>query len=72
MIYTHVLNKGVLIARSPADMMGKTDLSHPGNPLTKLPPELQKRFEHIVNKRYDGDLAAAISAFLDLHGNMKI
>lgn len=69
MIYTHVINNGVLDVISPADMLGKSDLLSPANPLTKMSSELQKRFEGIVNKRYNGDLAAAISAFLDLHGN---
>ena len=68
MIYTHVLNKGVLGVRSPADMLQNNNPLHPGNPLAKLPTELQKRFEDILNKRYDGDLEAAISAFVDLHG----
>jgi len=72
MIYTHVLNKGALGIRSPADMLGKNDLLHPGNPLAKLPAELQKRFEDILNKRYNGDLEAAISAFLHLHGNIDL
>jgi hypothetical protein len=71
MIYTHVLNKGVLGVRSPADMMGKNNLLHAGNPLAKLPTQLQKRFEEIVNIRYDGDLAATISAFLELHGKKE-
>jgi len=71
MIYTHVLNKGVLGVRSPADNMGKNNPLRSGNPLAKLPPQLQKRFEEIVNKRYNGDLAAAISAFLQLHGKME-
>ncbi len=69
MIYTHVLNKGVLGVRSPADMLAKNDLLHQGNPLAKLSTKLQKRFEDILNKRYNGDLEAAISAFVDLHGN---
>jgi len=72
MIYTHVLNKGVLGVRSPADMLGKNNFLNRGNPLAMLPPVLQKGFEDIVNNRYNGDLAAAISAFLDLHGKMKI
>jgi len=71
MIYTHVLDKGVLGVRSPADMLGKNDPLNRGNPLAMLPVELQKQFEDTVNKRYSGDLAAAISVFLDLHGKMK-
>jgi len=61
------LNKGVLGVRSPADMLKENDF-HVGNPLAKLPIDLQKRFEDILNKRYDGNLQAAISAFVDLHG----
>jgi integron integrase len=72
MIYTHVLKKGVMDVRSPADMMGKTDLLHPGNPLKKLPSELQTQFKDTVNSRYNGDLAAAISAFLELHGKTAL
>jgi len=70
MIYTHVLNKGVLGVHSPADMMGKSNILHQGNLLAKLPLELRKQFEDIINNRYDGDLAATISAFLQLHGKM--
>ena len=67
MIYTHVLKKGVLGVRSPADMMGKEYTLHTVNPFSKLPSEIQKQFKYIVNKRYNGDLTAAISAFLNLH-----
>ena len=42
-----------------------------GNGWEELPPPLLKRFNELVNKRYKGDLAAAISAFLDLHGNLS-
>ena len=71
MIYTHVLKSGVVGVKSPADMMEKNKLLSTDNQLAKLPSKLQKLFEDIVNKRYNGDLAAAISAFLELHGKME-
>lgn len=58
----------MLWARSPADVLEKGDPLRPGNPLEELPAEMEKRFRNIVNKRYNGDMAAAISAFLTLHG----
>jgi integron integrase len=70
MIYTHVLKKGVLGVRSPADMMGSNNSPPVGNISAALPPVLQKKFDDIVFKRYDGDLTAAISAFVDLHGKL--
>jgi hypothetical protein len=70
MIYTHALKKGVLGVRSPMDMLATLHSANSGNALEELPPPLLKRFKELVNKRYKGDLAAAISAFLDLHGNL--
>ena len=72
MIYTHVLNRGVMGVRSPADVLGKDKPLRPSNPLAQLPAEIQKRFRNIVNKRYNGDLSAAISAFVDLHGEIAV
>ena len=68
MIYTHVLNKGGMAVRSPADMLiDKGDIQSE-NPFNKVPAPLQKQFMEILNNRYKGDMSAAISAFLNLHG----
>ena len=72
MIYTHLINRGVLSVQSPVDMLGKTNLLSLDNPLIKLPHELQQRFQLIVNKRYNGDLETAISAFLELHRKIAL
>jgi integron integrase len=72
MIYTHALKKGVLGVRSPMDMLATFNSANSGNALEELPPPLLNRFKELVKKRYKGDLGAAISAFLDLHGNLSL
>lgn len=67
MVYTHVLNKGGMGVRSPADFLGN-DFIRPDKPFAALPPALEQQFRETVNARYNGDLAAAILAFLNLHG----
>lgn len=72
MIYTHALKKGVLGVRSPMDMLATFNSANSGNALEELPLPLLNRFKELVKKRYKGDLGAAISAFLDLHGNLSL
>ncbi|MCB9503309.1 MAG: integron integrase [Deferribacteres bacterium] len=68
MIYTHVLNKGGMAVRSPADsLQNKHDLQL-DTFLKETPLALQKQFLEIVNNRYKGDFTAALSAFLNFHG----
>jgi hypothetical protein len=68
MIYTHVLNKGGMAVRSPADMLNdKRDLQL-ANLFDTVPSALQKQFMEIVNNRYKSDMSVAISAFLNFHG----
>jgi hypothetical protein len=67
MIYTHVLNRGDLGVRSPADFLGN-DFIRPDKPFAALPPALEQQFREIVNNRYNGGLSAAVMAFLNLHG----
>jgi integron integrase len=66
-IYTHVLAKRLQNVRSPADMFGKNGLMKPGLALAELPPALEKRFRETVANHYQGDMQAALAAFLDLH-----
>ena len=68
MIYTHVLNRGGLGVRSPADFTGKKDFMGPDNLFTDVPLELINKFNEIVTNRYNSDLEAALTAFLKLHG----
>ena len=67
MIYTHVLQKGVLGVRSPADMLKKNDVLRPGNLSMILSPEIYMRFGEIVDNCYNGNATAAILSFIDLH-----
>lgn len=67
MVYTHVLNRGGLGVRSPADFLGN-DFIRPDKPFAALPPALEQQFREMVNTRYNGDVTAAILAFLNLHG----
>lgn len=66
MVYTHVLNKGVLGVKSPADFLGS--VLQAGHVLATLSPTLEKQFREMVHSRYQGDISAAISACLKLHG----
>jgi hypothetical protein len=68
MIYTHVLNKGVAGVRSPADLLGRKHYMRPGNPFAGLPSAIADEFASIVSTRYGDDFAAAIKAFIKLHG----
>jgi hypothetical protein len=70
MIYLHVMQKGGLGVKSPADRLGNNNVRLPVYLTDHLPVELRTRFEDVINKRYKGDLKAAIAAFLDLHGNI--
>ena len=68
MIYTHVLIKGGMAVRNPADALKiKIDLQV-DKLFTEVPTALQKQFLEILNNRHKGDMAATISAFLTLHG----
>jgi len=68
MIYTHVLNKGGVKVRSPADILGKKNYMQPSNPFADLSPAISDQFAGIVASRYNDDFEAAIRAFVDLHG----
>jgi hypothetical protein len=68
MIYTHILNKGGVKVRSPADILGKKNYMKPSNPFTDLSPAISDQFAGIVASRYNDDFEAAIRAFVDLHG----
>lgn len=67
-IYTHVLNKGGVQVKSPADMIGKRHNQKVKNRFSELTPENADKFFEIVSKRYDNDFEAAILAFIKLHG----
>ena len=68
MIYTHVLNKGGVNIRSPADLLGKKNYLRSGNPFANLSPAIADQFAGIVASRYSDDFEAAITAFVNLHG----
>jgi len=68
MIYTHVLNKGTIRVSSPADFLGKKGILLSGNPFAKISPTLVNQFAEIITSRYRGNLEAAITAFINLHG----
>ncbi|MFQ5627642.1 MAG: integron integrase [bacterium] len=68
MIYTHVLNKGGIAVRSPADVLKKKEDLPLVNLFDSIPSALLKQFNEIVNNRYKGDMTSAISAFLNFHG----
>lgn len=66
-IYTHVLAKRLQSVRSPADMFGKNGFMKSSIALGELPPALEKRFRDVVQNHYQGDIQAALTAFLDLY-----
>lgn len=66
-IYTHVLAKRLQSVRSPADMFGKNGLMRANLNLSDLPPAVEQRFREVVANRYQGDMPAALAAFVDLH-----
>jgi len=66
-IYTHVLAKRLQSVRSPADMFGKDGLMRANLNLSDLPPAVEQRFREVVANRYQGDMPAALAAFVDLH-----
>lgn len=67
MVYTHVLKDNMMGVRSPADFMGKECLMRLNPLFDSLAPEIEQRFQTVVNKRYHGDLQAAILSFINLH-----
>jgi len=67
MIYTHVLKDNIMGVRSPADFIGKDGLMRLNPVFDNLAPEIEQRFQAVVNKRYHGDLQAAILSFINLH-----
>ncbi|MFQ6112626.1 MAG: integron integrase [bacterium] len=68
MVYTHVLKKGAMGVKSPADLLEKNGKVYPGSSFMELSSELQRLFGDVVNERYGGDLEAAMLAFVNLHG----
>lgn len=68
MIYTHVLNKGGVRVRSPADLLRKKSYLRPSNPIANLSPAIAAQFAEIVASRYNDDFEAALTAFIKLHG----
>ncbi len=71
MIYLHVLNRGGMGVRSPADMMNMENSFLRDDEFGDLSPELKRSFRNLINKRYNGKLESAISAFIDLHGKIS-
>ncbi len=67
MIYTHVLNKGALGVRSPADELWSSEERSAGSVLQELSPALEQRFKKVVEEKFKGDFQAAIAAFLKAH-----
>ncbi len=67
MIYTHVMRNNITGACSPADFLGKEGQMRLNSLFESLPAEIEQRFESLVNKRYHGDLQAAILSFINLH-----
>ena len=64
MIYTHVMNKGALGVRSPADELWSSGEQSGGNLLKNVPRELEYRFYKTVQEKFKGNIEAAITAFL--------
>lgn len=67
-IYTHVLNKGGVHIKSPADMIGKRQNQAIKEQFANIPSEVAEQFVEIVSNRYSDDFEAAIKTFIELHG----
>jgi len=67
-IYTHVLNKGGVHIKSPADMIGKRQNQTIKEQFANIPSEVADQFLEIVSSRYSDDFEAAIKTFIELHG----
>lgn len=67
-IYLHVLNRGGMGVRSPADFDIGGD-KEKGTLFSGLSPLVGKKFAELVQKRYGGRINDALREFINLHGD---